>query len=1785
MCPLALLREEFLVKNLDNRSKERKPGSTTQFTPSPFTSLVELLRHRARRQPDRRAYTFLKDGETDEVHLTYGQLDRQARAIAGHLQRKDLGGRRVLLLYPPGLDYIAAFFGALYAGCVAVPAYPPRINRPDPRLEAMVLDSQAVVALTTPSILAGLSRRSENNPALAALQWLSTETLAGDASDSWRDPGSGGHTLALLQYTSGSTTTPKGVMVSHANLLHNQQIIQTAFQHTPETILVSWLPLYHDMGLIGSILQPLYVGFPCILMSPLSFLQKPLRWLQAISRYRATTSGGPDFAYHLCARRVSAEQRAELDLSSWNIAFNGAEMVRAETLEQFSTAFAACGFQPHAFFPCYGLAEATLMVSGGPAEIPPSILTVQAEGMARDEVIARGPHEASEKESRTLVSCGPWLDQEIIIVDPATSTPCPPHQIGEIWVSGPGVAQGYWNRPAETDHTFRAFLADTGGGPFLRTGDLGFVANGELYLTGRLKDLIIIRGRNYYPQDIELTAEQAHPALQPGAGAAFSVDGDGEEQLALVYELQRRHRHADTEEVALAIRRAVADTHELQVHAIALLKPGTVAKTSSGKIQRHVNRERFLRGELDSIGLSMLDTPSLESAGETAGETVADTALSPPRTPLEKQLAEIWREVLQLDTIDIRQNFFALGGHSLLATQLVSRIRERLRVELPLYVILESPTIAALARHIQTTPPETPPQPAPVIPPVPRTAPLPLSFSQERMWFLYQFEPNNVAYHVSIAVRLVGSLDAAVLERCFNRVVQRHEILRTTFAGGKGRPVQQVAPPQPLKLAVQDLQSTPPAEREQQVRQLAAEDVQQPFDMAGGPLLRVTLFRLGVEDHVVLVVLHHIISDAWSLSLLWQEIASLYRSFLAQKPASLPDLPIQYADFAHWQRRSMSGDALEGQLAYWKQQLAGAPLVLDLPTDRPRPAIQTSRGAYQSFSLPPRLLQSLRRLSQQEEATLFMTLLAAFKTLLYRYTGQADLLVGTPIANRHRLAVENLLGTFVNTLVMRANLSGDPTFRELLRRVRATALDAYEHQDLSFEQLVEELQPGRDLSHAPLIQVMFSMANPPMPVVNLPNLTWRIFEFDRGAAQFDLTLSVVDTRQVQLMAVEYNTDLFDEATISRMMGHFQTLLEGIAASAGEQPLSALPLLTPAEESQLRVEWNNTALAYPAESCLHQLFERQAVQTPHAIAVIFEEEQITYGDLNRRANQLAHHLKSFNLEPDTPVGIFVDRSVEMVVALLGVLKAGGAYLPLAPTYPRQRLALMIEDAQAAVLLTQQHLLDNLPGQETPVICLDKDWAAIAAHSDQNPACPVSPENLAYVIYTSGSTGTPKGVQIPHRAVVNFLISMQQTPGLTPDDILLSVTTLSFDIAVLELFLPLITGARVVIAGRETASDGPRLLELLAESGATVMQATPATWRLLLQSGWAGSNRLKILCGGEALPRALADQLLDKCAALWNMYGPTETTVWSTAYRVEAGEGAVSIGRPIGNTRIYILDSNLRLTPIGVPGELYIGGDGLARGYHNRPQLTAEKFITDPLSDDPQARLYKTGDLARYLPDGNLEFLGRLDHQVKIRGFRIELGEIETVLTRHPNVAQAVALVREADDPAGKQLAAYVVPHQDTPLAADELREFLQQHLPDYMVPAVFVPLDALPLTPNGKVNRLALPEPVWDRSNLGQAFIAPRTEIEKIVAGIWAEVLSIDEIGVVDNFFELGGHSLLVTQVMARVNQTFQLNLPLRAFFEAPTVGALALIIEEALIAEIDDLTDEQAQQLVQNAGD
>ena len=1315
--------------------------------------------------------------------------------------------------------------------------------------------------------------------------------------------------------------------------------------------------------------------------------------------------------------------------------------------------------------------------------------------------------------------------------------PLPPGLDGDLVIGGAGVARGYLGRP---DLTAERFVPDLfgDGSRLYRTGDLArWLPGGELEFRGRADHQVKVRGFR-----IELGEIEAALRRLPGvreAAVLVREDAPGDRRI-VAYVVGE----------SAGLRSGLKETLPDYMLPAAFVTLDALPLTPSGKVDRR----------------------ALPAPG--AGRPDLDAAFTAPRNPVEDMLAGVFCEVLRLDRIGIDDDFFVLGGHSLLVAQVATRVRHALGIELPIQEIFRRPTVAGLAELVESGGADGSPKLPPVVR-VPRDGrPIPLSFPQERVWFLNQLTSGgNIAYNFQFTLTFHGPLDLAVLEAAFTEMVRRHEILRTSFPSVDGRPVQVIHPPYAVKLPVVDLRGVPG--KEEEADRLIGETLAVPFDVTQAPLVRWRMVRLEEQEWMLIQVEQHFLHDGWSYGVLLGELKALYSAFLRGEPSPLPELAIQFADFAHWQRGWMKGEALDRLLEFWKRALAGNPTPTEIPADRPRPKRATFRGDVQMFPFPPELYLELRQFSRRQGFTLYMTMLAGWFALLHRYSGQEDLLIATTIANRRTEEIEKLIGMIVNTILLRASVAGEPDVRDLLGRMRDLTLEAYAHQDMPFDRLVQELRPERQLGRNPLFQIMYNFHDAAIPDLEFGGMqAVKRFRGNRSA-KVDVNVIFVprgeqrigmEAREEDRHAVlhwEYNTDLFDLETMQRMSRHYMTLLSGFLEDP-KRPLSELPLLTEAERRQVIEDWNDTVMEERIGTLLHDAFVTRAGLHPARQAVRFGGDSLTYGELNARANRLARVLRGLGVGPEVLVGLCVERSLDMMVGLLGILKAGGAYVPLDPSYPADRLNFVVEDARIPVLVTQSSLR---PLDVAQTVAIDEVGFAGAAE----PACLAGPENLAYVIYTSGSTGRPKGVGIPHRAAVNFLTSMARRPGLSEADTLVAVTTLSFDIALLELLLPLAVGGRVEIADRDTAADGMRLAALLAGSGATAMQATPATWRVLLEAGWPGDLDLKALCGGEALPGDLATALRDRVGALWNVYGPTETTVWSTIHLVN-GELPVPIGRPIANTSAFVLDRNLEPVPQGIPGELFLGGEGVARGYVGRPDLTAERFVPDGFRG---GRLYRTGDLARYREGGVLEYLGRADHQVKVRGFRIELGEIEAVLGAQPSVGAAVVAAR-ADAGGDMRLVAYVVPAWGERVSAMDLRAGLESKLPDYMVPSLFLELSELPLTPNGKVDRRALPAPEGRLEAEAADHVEPRTAVERTLSGIWAEVLGIERVGALDNFFSLGGHSLSAARVLSRVRNAFAVELPLSLVFERRTVEGMAAAIEaaEPSDAELDALLQE-----------
>ncbi|MQB18753.1 amino acid adenylation domain-containing protein [Pseudomonas lactis] len=1674
-------------------------------------TLVQSLQQRAAQTPDQVALRFLAESAEHSVVLSYRDLDQRARTIAAALQANAGLGERAVLLFPSGPDYVAAFFGCLYAGVIAVPAYPPESTRRhhQERLLSIISDAEPRLLLTIASLSEGLAQ-IENAPTV-----LSVDTLETQQADQWVEPDLKADDIAFLQYTSGSTALPKGVQVSHGNLVANELLIRRGFgiDLNPDDVIVSWLPLYHDMGLIGGLLQPIFSGVPCVLMSPAYFLGRPLRWLEAISEYGGTISGGPDFAYRLCSERVSESALERLDLSRWRVAYSGSEPIRLDTLERFAEKFAACGFTPNNFFASYGLAEATLFVAGGSRGRGIPALRVDEQALAANR--------AEPGQGPAIMSCGTSQpDHAVLIADPHTLTELPDQCVGELWATGPSIAHGYWRNPEASAKTF----VQHAGRTWLRTGDLGFIRDGEVYITGRLKDLLIVRGHNLYPQDIEQTIEREVEVVRKGRVAAFAVNDQGLEGIGIAAEISRSvQKILPPEALIKAIRQAVAEACQQAPSVVVLLNPGALPKTSSGKVQRAACALRHADGSLDSYA----QFPGQQGpASEVALES-----------DLQQQIAAIWCEQLQLAQVAGDDHFFLLGGNSITATQVVARLRETLGLELNLRLLFEAPTLAAFAAAVAALQQDGGVAQG-AIHALSRQEDLPQSLAQNRLWITWQLDPHSSAYTIPGALQLRGELDEDALRHSFQQLIQRHEALRTRFYERDGQAFQRVEASADFELPLIDLSDLPHAEREARAQQVREDLARSPFDLEKGPLLRVTLVRLDDEEHQLLVTLHHIIADGWSLNILIDEFSRLYAAAAQGQSLELPPLALQYADYGSWQRQWLAEGEGQRQLTYWKAQLGDEHPALNLATDHPRAAQHRHSAARHSVRLDARLSAAIRQTAQAHDSTPFMLLLATFQTLLYRYSGQRDIRIGVPNANRPRQETQGLIGFFINTLVLRAELDGRLPFNQLLAATRETTLAAQAHQDLPFEQLLEAFPQAREQG---LFQVMFNHQQRDLSALRrLPGLLADELPWHSREAKFDLQLHSEEDRNGRLsLSFDYADELFDCATIQRLAEHFIHLLQTVCTQP-QHAIGDLPLMQ-ADEQQ---PWSEAPCA-PARHWLPELLNQQ---TSDAAALVWQDGSLTFAQLHTQANRLAHYLRDKGVGPDVCVAIAAERSPQLLIGLLAIIKAGGAYVPLDPDYPAERLAYMLKDSGVQLLLTQTALLPQLPSAEG-VCVIAMDSLHLDSWPTQAPGLHLHGDNLAYVIYTSGSTGQPKGVGNTHGALAERLQWMQATYQLNDTDVLMQKAPISFDVSVWECFWPLISGCRLVLAGPGEHRDPHRIAQLVQEHGVTTLHFVPPLLQLFIDEPLVAecTSLRRLFSGGEALPAELRNRVLARLPAvqLHNRYGPTETAINVTHWQCAASDGERSpIGRPLGNVICRVLDEQLNPLPAGVPGELCIGGIGLARGYLGRAGLTAERFVADPLGA-AGTRLYRTGDRARWNADGVLEYLGRLDQQVKLRGFRVEPEEIEARLLALAGIAQAVVLVRDA------QLIGYYT--ADAELDEQTVKIALAAELPEYMVPALLMRLDAMPLSPSGKLDRRALPEPVWQT----REHVEPHTPLQLQIAAIWREVLGLPRIGLRDDFFALGGHSLLATQIISRTRQACDVELPLRTLFEASELGDFA----------------------------
>ncbi|WP_255208205.1 non-ribosomal peptide synthase/polyketide synthase [Myxococcus sp. AM009] len=1621
--------------------------------------------------------------------VTYRELDARANALALRLRAAGVGLEHRVAVC---VERSVELLVALLGVLKAGGAYVPLdAEYPAERLRFMLEDSGAQVIVARAAFRARLGEAEGR-------VWLDAEVQPSTGVIQAPLVPVPPEASAYVLYTSGSTGRPKGVVVQHQSLVNFTRAAWTAFPVAPGDRVLQFASISWDTS-AEEIYPCLTRGGTLVLRTP-DMLDEPGAFLAKCEAAGVTQLNLPTAFWHDVTASLEAGTARLPQGLKWVV--TGGERVAPERVAQWRRSVGA----EVPLLNTYGLTEVTAVATSVDLS---STGARQAEGAEREVPIGRALTNV-----RLYV-----LDREL--------EPVPPGVPGELFIGGGGVARGYLGRP---DLTAERFVPSpfVEGERLYRTGDLArWRRDGNLEYLGRGDTQVKVRGVRIEPGEVE-AALRAHPAVHD-AVVQVREDAAGDKRLVAYVVPSSEPEAASVEASALRehLRRGLPES----MVPAAFVSLSALPLTPGGKVDRRA-------------------LPAPEGS-----QLALSRGTEPPATPTEARLAELWRELLRTPTVGRRDNFFELGGHSLLATRVVARIRADFDVELSLRAFFESPTVAGLAARLSSAASAT------RLPPLTRAqgdGPAPLSFAQQRLWFLDQLQPGDVSYNMPSALQLSGALDVEALRRAVNALVERHEALRTTFQAEAGEPRQVVLPPRALPMTTVDLSALHGrANRESAALKHATHDAQRPFDLSTGPLLRVTLLKLAPTEHVLLLCMHHIISDGWSMGVLIREVAAFYEAFRRGQRVTLPELPVQYADYAVWQRGWMQGETLTHHLDWWKELLAGAPHALELPTDKPRPAVLNHHGAGVPVQLPLALSQSLEALARQEGVTPFMLLLAAFQALLARHSGQDDVLVGSPIAGRRQTQTEPLIGFFVNTLVLRARISPETTFRQLLAEVRDTTLGAYEHQEVPFERLVEELQPSRDLSRTPLFQALFALQNAPAGEFSLPELTLRELEPAHGMSRFELELAASRLPEGYQGALIYSTELFEPATAEQLVAHFEMVLEG-AVAAPDVPVSTLPLHTEVEQQQLLVDWNSTASDVPRGGFFHTRFEQQVARTLDAPAVALGEQVLSFTQLNARANQLAAHLRTLGVGPEVRVGLCLERTPEAIVAMLAVLKAGGAFVPIDPAAPAQRKSFVLKDSDASVLLTVQHLAEPWQPHVQHLLCLDAEASTLASLPTDEVAVEVRGENLAYVIYTSGSTGMPKGVMVQHQSLAALHSASSQAfhAGLAPGQRFSLNAPLYFDVSMDQL-VHLADGHCLCLVPEETRKDPEAMLTWLGQQRVDVLDCTPAQLTLLLQAGLLERPHVpaRILCAGEAMDPSLWSQLAStERTTAFNAYGPTESTVYATFAKVQRSPSPVPvIGKPLAGTRAYVLDAWQQLALLGTAGELYLAGDGLARGYLGQPQLTAERFVPNPFAKTPGERLYRTGDKVRWRHDGTLEYLGRLDFQVKLRGFRIELGEVEAALRAHDGVQDAVVLARE-DVPGDKRLVAYVV---GDGLSADALRQHLQQRLPEYMVPAAFVALASLPLTPSGKVDRKALPAPEASQLTLTRDAEPPATPVEVRLAEVWKELLRVPTVGRRDNFFELGGHSLLATQVVARLRAAFDVELSLRTFFEAPTVAALA----------------------------
>lgn len=1698
------------------------------------TSIVTILQHRAIKQANEQAFTFLENKGEDS--LTYAELHSAALKIAEKLSVITEPGEPVLLLCPPGLEYVKAFYGCLYAGRVAVPLYPPRLKQRTDRISKVVANCGANIAITTDDLFEPLLEYVSQTNELAGGTLMSVGQVLAQPNN-----GACGEidaeTLAFIQYTSGSTGTPKGVMVSHANIVANLIALEEVSGANQDDVFINWLPLFHDLGLINTLLLPVFLGTHSVLMNPASFVQKPLTWLSAIDRFKGTICGAPNFAFDICNAKVADEQLNGLDLSSWKIAFNAAEPINPATLNAFYQKFKECGFRYEAFYPSYGMAEATVFLAAGKAEKAPVVARFDKEELGQRRV------KPNDSDGQALVGCGAMpSDHQLLIVEPDVKAALDEGHIGEIWVSGPSIAKGYLGLEERTRESFQAYTSD-GRGPFLRTGDLGFVHDGELFISGRIKDIMIIRGRNYYPQDIELVANRSHPDLVPNHATAFSLDREGDSELFLVQEVKASAlKKLDMQLVVDDIRRAIAREFDLKANVL-LIRPGTLPKTSSGKVQRSRAKAMY-----QGNALTLLNNDAV-----TACASTADIAVD--LSPVESVLVPLWEAVLRTSRVQPNSDFFALGGDSLDATKLLARIEGEFGFEPSLEALYEYPTVSALASYIEA---QTKSRSEEVNHRVIMASDediAPLSFSQQRMWFINQMEEQRKILNLPIALDINGELEVERLRAAFKQVIARHAILRTRYHWQGGEALQKIVPEVTQGMELIDLSLLD--DGQVQLQQRLKQESQQQLDLENGPVYAIRLFKMAESHHVLSFVVHHIAADAWSLDIFVRELGEYY----AKPEAQLAAPQISYADFARWQTSQHNEQRSATLLNYWQEALQSAPALLPLPYDKPRPARQTFVGSTVSAGIPETILAQLQQFSSRNKTTLFVTLLSAFQLQLQRLSGETDILLGTDVANRNHAQLYDLMGFFVNQLVLRQDVSRANDFSELVNLNKKMVLGAMSHQDMPFERIVDEICTSRDPSYSPVFQVKFLLNHSPLHNLELQGLDVSPVAQQETRSQYDLTLSVDRNSESGFdLSFHYNQDLFSRETIEIFMSDYLAIL-GQVAEKPALDLKDITLASTQTQAYLAAQSGEVRKRRCAQSLIGDIVQQQIVNADKT-ALICAEQNLSYVALNQAVNKLCHFLSDIDIGPGSVVGVHLGRSVPQIVTLLAVSKLGATFLPLDPDYPAARIAFMLSDSEPDIVITEdldhEHLLDYAGA----CLGLDAELSVLEDESAEYDAIAIDGAATAYRIYTSGSTGNPKGVDVAFDAFLNLCDWYLHFADFQPDTVVLQPIPLGFDASIKNIFAPLMAGGTLVLAP-DGVFDATAFNQQIEQHKVSLINCVPSMFYALIETASAQeylalSSLKMVALGGEATDLERLKPWLQSThcnSKLANIYGPTECTDISVAWSVTAQQALqlehMPVGKAIDNATVYLLDDNLCSVPEGVAGELFITGAGLSKGYYNYPELNDAAFIANPFGD---GLMYRTGDMMRCTKQGVLEYLGRKDDQVKVNGVRIEAGEIESRLCTLEAIACASVMLVDG------RLVAWYQPVGLTPPNERQIRDYLAGHFPQNWLPKLFVPIKTMPTLPNGKLDKQALLAMPLPEATVSRQIDPPQNDKERILVDIWGRVLSMATPGVNENFFELGGDSINAVRVVSLANDA-GLDFSVADIFEYQTIRQLCATLQ------------------------